>query len=95
MSRAMKKLEAACHEYGFDQTSVNAFVMGADWADSNPNWKSVEEELPTRKYPVLIKDEFNSGFYTAYYLADSETWVSWETYREFHHVTHWMDIFEP
>jgi hypothetical protein len=95
MSRAMNKLEAACHEYGFDQTSVDAFVEGANWADSNPNWISVEEELPANNSLVLIKDEFSSGFYTAYYLDDSKTWRSWETDRELHHVTHWMDVFEP
>ena len=64
------------------------FEKGAEWADTHPNWISVEDELPPLRQRVLA---YNG---VTIYIA----WVSddfvWRTHKEhcFHTypVTHWM-----
>ena len=48
MSRKEQIQKAAIKyvEQGFPDTFIAGFLYGAMWADSHPNWISVEDELP-------------------------------------------------
>lgn len=72
-----------------------AFKKGAEWADTHPNWISVEDELPKCEmfkgfpvYPTVIictEDGFRD---TGYYNTNTKEW------EEFENVTHWMPLPE-
>ena len=61
------------------------FIRGAIWADSHPNWISVEEELPKEKGKYMFRLSNGDMYYETYYpklkLLDN--------------VTHWMEIQPP
>ena len=74
---------------------LSAFRAGAQWADSHPNWISVEDELPPRAEKsftfsdyVLVCD--NIGYIdTACYNFEKNRW-DW-----LNNVTHWMHLPQP
>lgn len=74
------------------------FIDGCVWADSHPNWISVEDELPTipeKWYCVEVlfrtKDSTN---YLGKYFGDK--WISYEdhTFRT-EDISYWMKIQPP
>ena len=64
---------------------LSAFRAGAQWADSYPNWISVEEELPKEQGKYMFRLSNGDMYYETYYpklkLLDN--------------VTHWMPIVPP
>lgn len=70
------------------------FVDGAMWADNNPNWISVEDELPEEGDMVLValKNRIMT-ITTTSYCVDGE----WYDYGNKIHggVTHWMPLPNP
>ena len=75
---------------------LSAFRAGAQWADSYPNWISVEDELPKcnivdcglATYPVLVYREDGFIDISCY---DSEV-GEWDCVGV---VTHWMSLPQP
>jgi hypothetical protein len=64
--------------------------MGAEWADSNPHWISVESELPDNTRSVLaitVSDEIR----ILYYHEVMESWYD-ENNGFMYEVTHWMEL---
>jgi len=74
---------------------LSAFRAGAHWADSYPNWISVEDELPPRAENSFIFSDYvlvcdNIGYMdTACYNFEKNRW-DW-----LNNVTHWMPIVPP
>ena len=64
---------------------LSAFRAGAQWADSYPNWISVEDELPKEQGKYMFRLSNGDMCYEKYYpklkLLDN--------------VTHWMPIVPP
>lgn len=67
------------------------YIEGAVWADKNPHWISVEDELPKDGEYVLICNK--RGLMTTS-LYENEEWVISETYLAVN-VTHWMPLPQP
>ena len=74
------------------------FEMGAEWADKNPHWISVEDELPEHNeednglisYPTVLVCLYD-GFRTEDYYGD----ISGE-WRDFDgDVEYWMPMPQP
>ena len=70
-----------------------AFRKGAEWADNNPNWISVEERLPEENAKgesdvVLVTD--GKHIFHGYYWRRINDWISL-----FLIPTHWMPIPKP
>jgi len=82
---------------------LSAFRAGAQWADSYPNWISVDEELPPkRKDPLVISDKVfirttGEDYLSAVYDYQDKQWI--DVYNietlESNKVTHWMPIVLP
>jgi hypothetical protein len=76
----------ADHENGF----YEGFVQGAEWADRNPHWISVESELPDNTRSVLaitVSEEIRM----LYYHEVMEGWYD-ENNGFMYTVTHWMEL---
>lgn len=70
------------------------FVDGAMWADNNPNWIPVEDELPEEGYTVLValKNRIMT-IMTASYCVDGEWYYNGHKIHSV--VTHWMPLPQP
>jgi hypothetical protein len=74
------------------------FIKGAQWADSHPHWKSVEDEMPPRweTNPNVSDTVITYGF-----LGDTQPIVELNHYhfgdkRWFYsQATHWMPFEHP
>ena len=74
----------------------NGFVRGAEWADNNPNWISVEDRLPEEKDRgesdvVLVTDgeQIWHGYYW-FYFSDGRPCNDW--FSQVKMPTHWMPM---
>ena len=82
---------------------IDAYSDGVIYGWNNPNWISVEDELPTkRKDPLVISDKVfirtTGGHYlSAVYDYQDKQWI--DVYNietlESNEVTHWMPIVPP
>ena len=61
------------------------FKEGAAWADSHPQWISVEEELPKEKGKYMFRLSNGDMCYETYYPK----------LKLVANVTHWMEIVPP
>ncbi len=92
MTREKQRANAA-HSYiksdavtaGNEYLAFGDFINGAKWADSYPNWISVEDELPKEQGKYMFRLSNGDMYYETYYpklkLLDN--------------VTHWMEIVPP
>lgn len=93
--RSDEIIKAALPYIGAPQ-AYRGFIFGADWADKNPHWISVEVELPMHKDVesenseiVVVTDGYKRdiGFYN--YLT--QRWYTvWEDIK----ITHWTPMPE-
>lgn len=74
----------------------SGFMAGAEWADENPQWISVEDELPKKFERVLVYIGIDRLFDIAYLenVINKQTWWM-NNRREIFHVTHWMPLPAP
>lgn len=70
-----------------------AFQRGAEWADNNPNWVSVEEGLPEEQTTVIARHDWGEFFIGDYY-PENNTLVK-SNGRVTTYVTHWMPLPQP
>ena len=76
---------------------LSAFRAGAHWADSYPNWISVEDVLPPKNgktqqsISVWATDGLTSGEFR--YNFDTKTWT--DMWGDPFDITHWMEIQPP
>ena len=75
---------------------LSAFRAGAHWADSCPNWISVEDQLPPYNERVLVF--YGIDRYIG--IAMLEDVVGQQTFwndgrKAVFHITHWMPIVPP
>ena len=72
---------------------LSAFRAGAHWADSYPNWISVEDELPKENEEVLAYISlFNEKYLCVYHNGKFEDYLG-ELGKGA--VSHWMPIVPP
>ena len=64
------------------------FKEGAEWADANPHWKSVEDELPEENKWVLT---YNGSSINLLMLAGNGGWYD-HSVAKHRNVTHWMPL---
>lgn len=64
---------------------LSAFRAGAHWADSYPNWISVEDELPKEQGKYMFRLSNGDMCYETYYPK----------LKLVANVTHWMEIVPP
>ena len=84
-----KRIIAEAHERGnndplVDLTITLSFTLGARWADKNPHWISVEDELPKyRQWVIAHTKHDDPAFYCTRYEGEE---LSWRL------VSHWMPL---
>lgn len=91
-----KEISKAALEYANEEivaAPYDAFMAGAQWADSHPHWISVEDELPPKQpnreqsKNVLVRT--NSGrIKIEYYDYGNDVIKEWWEYN----ITHWMPL---
>jgi hypothetical protein len=69
---------------------IACFSYGAEWADRNPAWISVKDELPAEGKEVLVYDE-HDGIETAHRLHDN-VWGGYDEQSYYNNITHWMPL---
>ena len=78
------------------------FECGVEWADSHPNWISVEDELPkinpnggewefSDDVIVVLEDDIAVGRYERDNSTDEHYWVLYGVDKDLV-VTHWMPL---
>lgn len=68
-------------------TIMMGFESGAEWADENPHWISVEDELPKENEDVLVL--LNNG---EYIIADCDAIEAINRNPALFNVTYWMTL---
>lgn len=98
MNRYLRKLAAFNKLMGLiteeAQPSNRFFFMwGADWAEDNPNWISVDDEMPKGQEDVLVAvvgmDDVMKGYW------NGGRWFICDDSSEWHNITHWMPLPSP
>lgn len=72
------------HNLTGDQLEALTFAL--EWADSHPNWTSVDDELPKEDGTYWFYNSETQGVYASYFWADL-------TLNE--NISHWMRIKKP
>lgn len=79
---------------------IDAYEEGVLYGWNNPNWISVEDELPPPHYEganstdfVLVYDGFDLEF--AYYDFEQKNWHGEDCKEMMFDVTHWMPLPQP
>lgn len=75
------------------------FIDGAHWADSQPNWISVEERLPEKynefeDYSKLVVVTDGKDFYKGMYNYGGECWLTHDLWP-IEDATYWMEVQLP
>lgn len=99
-----KEISKVALEYANEEIVVapyDAFMAGAQWADTHPHWISVEDELPRDDefylcvvggdIEVLFYNEGLEEFYEFYVTKEEHLSCDDLTQR----VTHWMPLPQP
>lgn len=85
-----KRIIAEAHERGNNDPMVDlaitlSFTLGARWADKNPHWISVEDELPPDNEAFIA---YWNHFVIVQQGRD-------ERFGSNKHITHWMPLPQP
>jgi len=83
-----------------DERLYKAFIRGAKWADDNPHWVSIDDELPpcdeTAWEPYLVRTSIRTGsmmkgtMFVAIYT--DKGFIILGDRRAENKITHWMRI---
>lgn len=75
----------------------SGFMDGAEWADENPQWISVDDQLPPYNEKVLVFYGIDKYIGIAYlenvYISKQTFWNDGR--REVFHISHWMPLPAP
>lgn len=76
---------------------LKAFIAGAEYAWNNPNWISVEDELPVMKYNGWRSDDVffvtdDGQRHYGFYREDGDVWFSSVIGFRTSEVTNWMPL---
>ena len=101
MTREEQRAKAA-HEYiqsdsvstGNEVLAFGDFINGAKWADANPQWIPVEEELPKADGRYIIANKYG-GVEQMNFDAESKYWWLRGTGKMSDFVTDWMPMPKP
>lgn len=75
---------------------LSAFRAGAHWADSYPNWISVDEKLPPYNEKVLVFYGIDRYIGIASLVDVVASQMFWYDGRKsVYNITHWMPIVPP
>ena len=93
MKRSDEILQAAL-PYIDEPQAYRGFIFGADWADNNPHWISVEDELPEVGVTVLTTTQ--NGTRSVVYYDGSEWRAELPGFVRISvcmaYITHWMPL---
>lgn len=103
-----KRIIAEAHERGNNDPMVDlvitlSFSLGARWADKNPAWVSVHDELPKDGQSCIIlidrkalqgMPRTRSAVYAPNVMLQQEGFV-YNRMSKKHHITHWMPLPQP
>lgn len=67
-----------------------AFIAGANWADDNPNWIRLIDEMPPIGVNVLTRVVKGDG--SVVYQVDRRASYEWVNLCHYDKITHWMRI---
>lgn len=105
MTRGKEIRDAAYKKYNGSGICEIAYIEGAEWADRNPHWISVEEELPPRdkiisddgseveswnSILVLATTGKNDQMVLTRYDYMFSEWLFNSSYPNASKITHWM-----
>ena len=98
MTRGEQKMKAA-NEMTCNDSNKAYFISGATWADSNPQWIPVEEELPEKDnefedYSKLVVVTDGKDFYKGMYNYGGECWLTHDLWT-IEDATYWMEVQLP
>ena len=85
MMQAAQRLADTKRTETAKQQCLYDFEIAVDWADNNPDWISVDDELPTEHRLYLFR--FNDG--------TMRVEVYYPDLRLSKTVTHWMNLPKP
>lgn len=96
-----KRIIAEAHERGNNDPMADlaitlSFSLGARWADKNPHWISVEEELPKGGFAIITNgDDVLVGKYNfekGLWGVRNKTMFAYTLLPANWKVTHWMPL---
>lgn len=99
MTRKEEIIQAAIKEFPRFAERRIGFIIGATWADTNPHWISIKDEMPPRdehypsdSEPVLVYNPTQKyKVYIDWYIYDrceDDDYIGWYSGND--GVTHWM-----
>lgn len=68
----------------------SGIITGAEWADDNPNWIRLIDEMPPIGVNVLTRVIKGDG--SVVYQVDRRTSYEWVNLCHYDKITHWMSI---
>ena len=74
----------------FDNGLTMGFTAGANWADDNPNWIRLIDEMPPIGVNVLTRVVKGDG--SVVYQVDRRASYEWVNLCHYDKITHWMRI---
>ena len=100
--------ETKIDDRGYHQCLYD-FGMGVEWADTHPQWVSVEDELPHAEHdnatnfgaflfytePINEKGSFEGRYRTGFYNSVTGTYKIRPNHFGNTRVTHWMPLPQP
>jgi hypothetical protein len=75
----------------FGVLASNCFLAGATYADANPDWTSIDEDLPENDSLALVYDKYGN-YHCARYSAQSGEWINNMKDKAVMGVEYWMPM---
>jgi hypothetical protein len=100
MDRAKQRFQflervAALKGRKFGVLASNCFLAGATYADANPDWTPINEDLPEDESLTLVYDKYGN-YHCARYSAQSGEWISnTMDHTAIMGVEYWMFVPQP
>ena len=98
MSRK-EDFEKAAEDYCEDHSHCIYFEFGAEYgyqyAQTHPNWISVEDELPKVQDWYLCYNDVEDGSEVLHWEGDGNVWMDNDWHYKSKEITHWMTLPQP
>lgn len=74
---------------------VDAYSDGILYGWNNPNWISVEDELPKEQDWYLCYNDVEDGSEVLHWEGDGNVWMDNDWHYKSKEITHWMPLPQP